>query len=148
MGASLVLALVALSCGGALALSTAVTQDSEARSATQSAVEGGANLRPQRSSGSIFDAPDDTDTASSAWQDANAGILRDMRAHLERRKANADADLIRFRRGPILQLLLGLRDFLRSEALGNVFRSLGLFMGAWVWYVINTNTYMPPEYDD
>ena len=75
-------------------------------------------------------------------------FVRDMRAHLERRKTNADADLIRTSRGPVLQAVLGLRDFLRSESLGNVFRSLGLFMGAWVWYVINTNTYMPPDYDD
>ena len=133
-------------CGGALALSAAVAQDAEARPTTQSAVEGGNNLRPQRSGGSIFDAPDDM--ASSEWQGANDGILRDMRAHLERRKTNADADLIRTSRGPVLQAVLGLRDFLRSESLGNVFRSLGLFMGAWVWYVINTNTYMPPDYDD
>ena len=140
------LAVIALSCGGAVALSTAVAQDAEARSPTQSAVEGGANLRPQRSSGSIFDVPDDM--ASPAWQGANDGILREMRSHLERRKTNADADLIRSSRGPLLQAVLGLRDFLRSPALGNVFRSLGLFVGAWVWYVINTNTYMPPDYDD
>ena len=44
--------------------------------------------------------------------------------------------------------LSGVNEFLRSKALGNVFRSLGLFLGAWIWYVINTNTYMPPDYDD
>ena len=140
------LALIALTWSGALALSSAVAQDTEARPTTQSAAEGGANLRPQRSGGSIFDTPNDM--ASAEWQGANGGILRDMRAHLERRKTNADADLIRSSRGPVLQAFLGLRDFLRSEALGNVFRSLGLFVGAWVWYVINTNTYVPPDYDD
>ena len=140
------LAVFALSCGGARALSAAAAQDAEARPTAQSAVEGGANLRPQRGSNSIFDTPDDM--PSSEWQAASAGILRDMRAHLERRKTNEDADLIRSNRGPVLQAILGLRDFLRSKALGNVFRSLGLFMGAWIWYVINTNTYMPPDYDD
>ena len=140
------LAVVALSCGGARALSAAAAQDAEARPSAQSAVEGGANLRPQRGSNSIFDTPDDM--PSSEWQATSAGILRDMRAHLERRKTNADADLIRSNRGPVLQAILGLRDFLRSKALGNVFRSLGLFLGAWIWYVINTNTYMPPDYDD
>ena len=139
-------AVFALSCGGALALSAAVAQDAEARPTTPTAVEGGNNLRPQRSGGSIFDTPDDM--ASSEWQGASVGILRDMRAHLEPRKTNVDADLIRSNHGPVLQAILGLRDFLRSEALGNVFRSLGLFMGAWIWYVINTNTYMPPDYDD
>ena len=66
------------------------------------------------------------------------GIVRDMRAHLERRKTNADADVIRSNRGPIMQAILGFHDFVKSKALGNVFRSLGLFLGAWLWYVFNT----------
>ena len=123
--------------------------ESAPRSGTQSAVEGGSNLRPQRSSGSIFDDPSEDDGGSTAaWRAANEGILRDVRAHLDRRKTNADADLIRSSRGPVLKAIFGLRDFLRSEALGNVFRSLGLFLAAWLWYVFNTNTYTPPDYDD
>ena len=37
-----------------------------------------------------------------------------------------------------MQAILGFHDFLKSKALGNVFRSRGLFLGAWLWYVFNT----------
>ena len=39
-------------------------------------------------------------------------------------------------------------DFWNSEYFRNVKRSLALFMGAWLWYVLNTKTYIRPEYDD
>ena len=105
-----------------------------------STADGGASMtRPQRGSSGIFDdASDGVGTPSAEWRAATQGIVGDMRAHLERRKTNADADVIRSNRGPIMQAILGFHDFLKSKALGNVFRSLGLFLGAWLWYVFNT----------
>ena len=45
-------------------------------------------------------------------------------------------------------MLFGFTDFFRSEYFRNVRRSLGLFFGAYVWYITNVNTYTPPDYDD
>ena len=68
--------------------------------------------------------------------------------HLDRRRKKAEADLIGSQRGPVERVLFGFTDFFRSEYFRNVRRSLGLFFGAYVWYITNVNTYTPPDYDD
>merc|ERR1719198_788084 len=107
-----------------------VKQPDEARGP---ASDGGAFTRPLR--GSSFDAPAPDEVGSAAgnspsaeWKAASEGIVSEMRAHLERRKTNEDADIIRSKRNVVFQAVLGVRDFVRSKALGNVFRSLGLFI--------------------
>ena len=85
---------------------------------------------------------------SAKWKEANSAIAADMRAHLKRREKKAEADLIKRSRGPILGAILGVGDFLRSRYFSNVRKSLGVFMGVWFWYVLNTKTYIPPEIDD
>ena len=120
--------------------------------------------RPSR--GSAFSTADDGDdeptppaTSSDAApaaaaaegskpSEATAGIADDMRAHLKRRQKKADADLIKSNRGPIATVLFGVGDFLTSNYFRNVRKSLGIFAGAWVWYVLNTKTYMPPEVEE
>ena len=126
-------------CGATLGLapnrgSSLGTEDAGRPAST---ADGASMTRPQRGS-SLADASEGTGAPSAEWRAATEGIVRDMRAHLERRKTNADADVIRSNRGPIMQAILGFHDFLKSKALGNVFRSLGLFLGAWLWYVFNT----------
>ena len=79
---------------------------------------------------------------------ATPGIVADMHAHLDRRRKKAEADLIGSQRGPVKRVLFGFTDFFRSEYFRNVRRSLGLFFGAYVWYITNVNTYTPPDYDD
>ena len=107
-----------LRCGAAVstpARSSVVQEDG--RAGATSAVDGA--TRPDRGGSSIFDAPTAEDGAPTAeWRAATEGILSDMRAHLERRKTDADADVIRSRRGPIFQAILGVHDFLRSKARG------------------------------
>lgn len=131
-----------LLCGAALGLapqrgSSLGTEDTGRPAST---ADGASMTRPQRGSSGIFDnAGEGEGTASAEWRAATEGIVRDMRAHLERRQTNVDADVIRSNRGPIMQAVLGFHDFLKSKALGNVFRSLGLFLGAWLWYVFNTH---------
>ena len=60
----------------------------------------------------------------------------------------ADADLIKLNRGPILTVIFGLGDFLRSRYFRNVRKSIGVFAGMWLWYVLNTKTYIPPEIEE
>ena len=76
------------------------------------------------------------------WLAAKDGIVRDMQAHLKRRKKRAEADLIG--RGLIGRVI----DFFGSQYFRNVRKSAGVFFGAYVWYVLNSNSYTPPEYDD
>ena len=105
----------------------------------------GESSRPSRGGGGIFDAPEGDSEApapSAEWQAATAGIAADMRAHLQRRQKKAEADLI----GP--SLFRRVIDFFGSQYFSNVRRSLALFLGAWLWYVLNTKTYIRPEYDD
>ena len=109
--------------------------------------------------------------ASAEWQAATPGIVADMRAHLERRQKSEEvgwlplqprasqprgdglttlcvcttceqADLIG--KGPIRQFV----DFFRSQYFRNVRQSLGVFLGAWLWYVLNSRTYIRPDYDE
>ena len=101
--------------------------------------------RPSRGSSGVFDTPEGDDApaaASAEWDAANAGILNDMRAHLKRREKKAEADLIG--RSPIGKLV----DFFGSQYFRNVRKSVGIFLGAWFWYVLNTKTYIQPEYDE
>ena len=93
------------------------------------------------------DAPAEP-AGSAEWQATTSGIAADMRAHLKRRQKKADADLIKSNRGPIATVLFGVGDFLTSNYFRNVRKSLGIFAGAWVWYVLNTKTYMPPEVEE
>ena len=86
--------------------------------------------------------------ALAEWLAATPGIVADMHAHLDRRRKKAEADLIGSQRGPVERVLFGFTDFFRSEYFRNVRRSLGLFFGAYVWYITNVNTYTPPDYDD
>ena len=120
-------------------------------------------------------APGDSNAPSAEWQAANAAIASDMRAHLKRRKKvritrapvasrdhvshphqplicplsqSAKADLIKQNRGPIAKVLFGMGDFLRSRYFANVRKSVGVFVGMWLWYVLNTKTYIPPEIEE
>lgn len=86
--------------------------------------------------------------ASDITRQRDAGILRDMRAHLRRRQKREEADLIGHNRGPIKGLFYDLYDFVRGSYFANVRKSVGVALAAWLWYVFNTRTYMPPEYDD
>ena len=79
---------------------------------------------------------------------ATEGIASDMRAHLKRRKKKAQADLIVRNRGPVAAVLFGVGDFLRSKYFANVRKSVGIFVGMWLWYVLNTKTYIPPEFEE
>ena len=79
---------------------------------------------------------------SAEWEAASEEIARDMHAHLKRREKKEEADLIG--RSPIGKVF----DFFGSKYFRNVRKSLGIFMGAWVWYVLNTKTYIQPEYED
>ena len=90
----------------------------------------------------MFDAPEETPGPSAEWQAANAGIVADMQAHLKRREKREEADLIG--RGPIGRVL----DFFGSQYFRNVRKSLGVFIGAWLWYVLNTKTYIQPDYEE
>ena len=54
----------------------------------------------------------------------------------------AQADLIG--QSPIASVFA----FFRSKYFSNVRKSISIFMGAWIWYVLNTRTYIQPEYDD
>ena len=47
-----------------------------------------------------------------------------------------------------MSVVLGIRDFFKSRYLKNVRNSLCMFLGLWLWYVLNTQTYIPPENDD
>ena len=60
----------------------------------------------------------------------------------------AEADLIVQNRGPIASVVFGLGGFLRSRYFANVRKSVGVFVGMWLWYVLNTKTYMPPEIEE
>lgn len=152
----------------------AAAQDgADAPAATTAAASDGASDAPAEVE------PEESGPAPSAeWQAASPGIAADMRAHLKRREKKAEADLIRKNRGPITSVLFGVGDFLRSRYFKNVRKSLGIFMGAWFWYVLNTKcdargsnpcssqrkprdklsvltidlhcnrTYIPPEVDD
>ena len=105
--------------------------------------------RPDRNADNVFGGDDDDAPAPSAeWLAATPGIVADMHAHLDRRRKKAEADLIGSQRGPVERVLFGFTDFFRSEYFRNVRRSLGLFFGAYVWYITNVNTYTPPDYDD
>ena len=61
---------------------------------------------------------------------------------------SAKADLIKQNRGPIAKVLFGMGDFLRSRYFANVRKSVGVFVGMWLWYVLNTKTYIPPEIEE
>ncbi len=86
--------------------------------------------------------------ASPEWQAASGRILGSMRRHLEKRRKREEADLIGENRGLIKGTILGVFDFLRSKYFRNVRKSLGFFIAAWLWYVLNTKTYVAPEFDD
>lgn len=60
----------------------------------------------------------------------------------------ADADLIVQNRNPITKVIFGIGDFLRSRYFANVRKSIGIFIGFWLWYVLNTKTYEPPEVEE
>lgn len=51
-------------------------------------------------------------------------------------------------RGLVAKVVFGLGGFLRSRYFANVRKSIGVFMGMWFWYVLNTKTYIPPEIDE
>jgi hypothetical protein len=114
-----------------------------------------------------------SETPSGEWRAATAAIASDMRAHLERRakvcmpararlrpslpeptaplsycSQRAEADLIVQNRGLIKRVAFGLGDFLRSRYFANVRKSIGIFVGMWFWYVLNTKTYIPPEFEE
>ena len=71
-----------------------------------------------------------------------------MRAHLNRTKKRAEIDLIREQRGIVARFVFGIGSFLQSDYFNNVRKSFGLLLSGWLWYVINTKLYTPPEYDD
>jgi hypothetical protein len=121
----------------------------EARAATKGSDSSG--MRAERRSGSIFDAPDPDHVepaASSEWAAATTTIADDMRAHLARARKRMQADLIGSDKGPLTKAFLGVTGFFRSRYFRNVRRSLTVFVSGWLWYVLNTKTYTPPEYDD
>ena len=60
----------------------------------------------------------------------------------------AEADLIVANRGPIARVVFGLGSALRSRYFKNVRKSLGVFAGMWLWYVLNTKTYIPPDVEE
>ena len=93
-------------------------------------------------------ATTDVSPPSAEWQAATEGITADMRAHLGRRQKRADADLIKQNRGLIGKVLFGMGDLLRSTYFKNVRKSLSVFFGMWIWYVLNTKTYVPPEFEE
>ena len=64
------------------------------------------------------------------------------------RTQKAEADLIVANRGPVMSVLFGFGGFLRSRYFANVRKSIGVFIGMWLWYVLNTKTYMPPEIEE
>ena len=96
----------------------------------------------------VFDAPSAAETDDHHWKQKTAAIIGDMRAHLLRRHNRAEADLIGPKHGPIKGALVGVVDFFRSRYFRNARRSIALGIGAWLWYVFNTNTHVPPEFDD
>ena len=113
--------------------------------------EKGGGIRAERGGSSVFDAPDGDDPAAETdpeWASKTASIAADMRAHLGRARKRMQADLIGSDRNILVQAVMGVVDFFRSTYFRNVRRSLAVFMGAWLWYVLNTKTYTPPEYDD
>ena len=77
-----------------------------------------------------------------------ATIIHDMHAHLQRRRAREDADLIKAKRNPLVSAATGFLGFFRSKYLANVKKSVGLLIAGWLWLVVNTKTYTPPDYDD
>lgn len=101
-------------------------------------------MRPSRG-GDIFDAPEGE---AEAPNPATPAIVADMRAHLKRAHRRAEADLIGSNRNIVIRLFSGVVGFFGSEYFRNVRRSVGVFIAAWLWYVFNTKTYTPPEYDD
>ena len=112
-------------------------------SGSQTAVRGvDDSSRPSRRSSGVFDAMDERPAPSADWQAANEGIVKDMHAHLKRRKQSEEADLLG--RSPISKVL----DFFGSQYFRNLRKSVGIFVGAWFWYVLNTKTYVQPEYED
>mmetsp|Transcript_23319 Transcript_23319/g.59537 ORF Transcript_23319/g.59537 Transcript_23319/m.59537 type:complete len:150 (-) Transcript_23319:110-559(-) len=141
-GATLLLTLLALSW----APRAAALQDTRL-----AASEKGGGIRAERGGGSIFDAPDGDDPAAETdpeWASKTAAIAADMRAHLGRARKRMQADLIGSDRNILVKAVLGVVDFFRSAYFRNVRRSLTVCICAWAWYVFNTKTYTPPEYDD
>jgi len=143
----LLLLLVAtlLQCAPALKRPFATSQPSEEESSAgaATAVRGAdESSRPARGSSGVFDQAEESTGPSAEWQAANDGIVADMNAHLKRREKREEADLIG--RSPIGKVL----DFFGSQYFRNVRTSISLFIGAWVWYVLNTKTYIQPEYEE
>ena len=112
---------------------------------------GGLSMRAERAGGSIFDNPDGGEAANASppaeWAEKSSAMLSDMRSHLQRRRKRADADQI-LGRGGLFAPFFAIVDFFRSEYFMNVRRSFSILLGTWFWYVLNTRTYTPPEYDD
>ncbi|KAL1514596.1 hypothetical protein AB1Y20_003690 [Prymnesium parvum] len=133
----------------ALALTWHPVDAREARLAA-GAEKGGA-VRAERERGSIFDVPEGDEAVEEAdaeWAAEASAIAAEMRAHIARAKKRMQADLIGSDRNLIVQGVVGVVNFFRSKYFRNVRRSLLTFACAWLWYVLNTKTYTPPEYDD
>jgi len=141
-----------------LTLAATIVAADEAMSSSKTASRGESGSRPTRGGG-VFDDPDDeaeapigADPAASAAHAANDAttdaIVADMRAHLKRRQKRAQADLIGDDRGLIARAVGGVGDFFKSRYFANVRKSLGVFLGMWLWYVLNTQTYIRPDDDD
>ena len=156
------LALLLLCAGGECAVPRpAAASEEDGGAGGQHAASRAEGSRPSRGSAMLDETeeeaepreagaavPGDAGGASAEWQSATEGIASDMRAHLKRRQKKAEADLIVRSRGPVTAVLFGLGDFLRSKYFANVRKSIGVFAGMWLWYVLNTKTYMPPEIEE
>merc|ERR1712224_977475 len=72
----------------------------------------------------------------------SADIIADMRAHLK-----AEADKSSKSKG-LFGAAANALNFFHTDYWINVRRSMSMFFLAWFWYVFNTKTYIPPEYED
>ncbi|KAL3915162.1 MAG: hypothetical protein SGPRY_007349, partial [Prymnesium sp.] len=126
--------------------------DARAAAASEKGAGGeGTGVRAERRAEGIFDRPDADDPAmetDTEWASRTAAIAADMRAHLARAKKRMQADLIGSNRNIVVKGVVGVINFFKSEYFRNVRRSVLVFSCAWFWYVFNTKTYTPPEYDD
>ena len=146
----LAVTLLLIECSCALELGASKkTADEPSRSAVRG--DGSSNLRMRPAGGSVFNdapAPEEPARAAAAeppasaeWQAATPGIVDEMRATINK-PAQAGAAI------GLLGMLRRIASFFTSKYFRNVRQSAGVFLGAWLWYVLNSKTYIRPEYDE
>jgi len=80
--------------------------------------------------------PMDPDPVAATLDEEHSRILTELRDHLQYEQENAKASERKRAREQ------------RGEYMRHVKTSLKAFAGTWLWYVLNTRTYTPPEFDD